>query len=218
MRATEEYVKESFDRFNSLIFGDGLPPLPIRISRGTRFLGKLEYKRRYGLSGKVTGRYDFLMRISAAKDMSRDELDDVIIHEMIHYSIALSGEEDTSAHGELFRSRMAEINGKYDRHISVSHRSTSEEMDSDTREREHIFCISEFPDGRKGITVCSHTRVLYIYRRLRRYFNLKSERWYRSWNPFLNRFPRSNTPKIYRIDEIELLKAIDGAEEIRLSE
>ena len=216
MRATEEYVKESFDRFNSLIFGDGLPPLPIRISRGTRFLGKLEYKRRYGLFGKVTGRYDFLMRISAAKEMSQEELDDVIIHEMIHYSIALSGEEDSSAHGRLFRSRMAEINAKYKRHISVSHKSTAEEMDSDTRVRNHIFCISEFPDGSRGITVCSQTRVQYVKRRLHRYFNLESEKWYRSVNPFLNRFPRSNTPKIYRIEDADVQRAIDGAEEIRL--
>lgn len=216
MRATEEYVRQSFDRFNTLIFGGGLPPLPIRISRGTRFLGKLEYKRRYGLFGKVTGRYDFLMRISAAKDMSPEELDDVIIHEMIHYSIALSGEEDTSVHGKLFRSRMAEINAKYGRHVGVSHKSTPEEMDSDTRVREHVFCISEFPDGRKGITVCSLTRVQYIKRRLHRYFNLKSENWYKSVNPFLNRFPRSNTPKIYRIEESDVLRAIAGAEEIKL--
>ena len=84
MIATHEYVKEKFGEFNRLFFGGKLPTLPICMSNARTFLGACTYKRKKNWLGK-TVLYDFKLKISKRLDLPENDIEDIIIHEMIHY-------------------------------------------------------------------------------------------------------------------------------------
>ena len=119
MEITEKLVREKFEFFNRQIFGGKLPMPRIGLSRARTFLGACTFKTRRGLLGKKT-RYDFAIRISTMFDMSETEFEDTLIHEMIHYYIGVNQIEDTSAHGQKFRSMMADINSRFCRRCGSS--------------------------------------------------------------------------------------------------
>ena len=123
MKATIPYVEKKFEEFNQLIFDGKLPKLPIELSDAKSFLGLCVYKKRRTLLGKVVC-YDFKLRINTRIDLDEAEVEDIIIHEMIHYYIGYNGIVDSSAHGRVFRQLMMEINERYGRHIRVSHKPT----------------------------------------------------------------------------------------------
>ena len=122
MTPSVEYVESKIKFFNDLVFGSCLPPIPVKLSRARTYLGRVQYRARRSLSGGVTGYSDFMMRISVMYDFPERELEDVILHEMIHYYIAWKGLKDKSAHGPLFRSYMDRINRDFGRNIRISYR------------------------------------------------------------------------------------------------
>ena len=105
------------------MFAGKLPMLPIKLSDAKTFLGVCTYKKRIGKDGKVE-KYDFALRVNTRIELSEDEIEDTIIHEMIHYYIGYNQLEDTSAHGAIFQQVMNAINEKYGRHLSISHKSS----------------------------------------------------------------------------------------------
>ena len=121
MIATTEFLEKRFETFNDAYFGGALPPVPLKLSRAVRSLGACTYKKRRKLLGGYKY-YDFRIRVSTKYDLPESELEDVLLHEMIHYEILVNQWRDTSAHGRLFRARMKEFNENYGRHIVVSYR------------------------------------------------------------------------------------------------
>ena len=83
--------------------------MPIALTKARSFLGKMEYKSRRDFFGIISSHYDFRLKISTGFDLSQEELEDVIIHEMIHYYIAWRNIKDSSVHGEVFRGIMVHI-------------------------------------------------------------------------------------------------------------
>ena len=202
MTATVPFIQKAFDRFNVLCFEGVLPAVPIVLTKAGTFLGKMEYKSRRDFFGIVSSHYDFRLKISTGFDLTQEELEDVIIHEMIHYYIAYRNLRDSSAHGETFRRIMETINQKYGWHITVRHHGEPEQnlvRGGSTQCRKHYLCVSTFPDGNMGITVCASTKIFELYRLLPKYYQITKMEWYGSIDPFFNRFPRANTPKIYQI-------------------
>lgn len=209
MTATVPFIQKTFDRFNALCFEGALPAVPIVLTKAGTFLGKMEYKSGRNFFGIVSSHYDFRLKISTSFDLTPQELEDVVIHEMIHYYIALSNLRDTSAHGDTFRSIMDTINRKYDRHIRVRHHC------SPTQIRKNCICVSTFQDGNVGITVCASTKISELHRLLPKYFKITRMEWYESLDPFFNRFPRAKTPKIYKISEEELSEHLRDASPLK---
>ena len=208
---------EAVARFNELCFEGALPEVRIVMTKARTYLGKLTFCTRRGFFGRVTGHDSFAIRISTAFDLSVAEWEDVIIHELIHYYIAWSGIKDTSVHGTEFRKIMADINARYGRHISVSHRCKSGELEPrPERIRENYVCVSQMENGSWGVTVAARTKVLYLHRVLPRYYRLHKMSWYLSTDPFFNRFPRSITAKIYKITQEELTRHLAEASHLKL--
>lgn len=193
------FARESYDRFNELCFGGALPRVPIVLTNARTFLGKTEYKVRRNFLGRVVGCSDMRLKLSTAYELSREEMEDVIIHEMIHCSIACRNIHDTSAHGEVFRLMMARINEEFGRHVCVRHKGGTLSHTAGRGARTRCVCISTFIDGRKGVTVCSPAMAPRLKRLLPKYFAITSMEWYESSDPFFDRYPSSRTPKIYRI-------------------
>ena len=243
-----EYIQKAFDRYNALCFRGELPGIRLELSRARTYLGRYEEKRpqvrflgrRFSLPAAEPQR---LIRISTAFDLTPEQQDDVIIHEMIHYYLAWKGLADRVPHGPHFRQLMEAINSRFGRHIvvrykmgapAVGQQGASADGQTGTagsqgtagqqgaagsqaggaaapRAGRRIICVSHLRSGETGVTVCATTRVFYLRRALPRAYNIKSSEWYSTADPFFARYPRSNTPKIYRISPEELSRHLQGA-------
>ena len=105
---TIPYIQKKFDDFNRQYFGNLLPPIPIKLSNAKTFLGKVCFRKKR----KLFSRWhfsDFVLRINTRIDLPEDVMEDIILHEMIHYYIAVNQLQDTSAHGRLFRAEMERL-------------------------------------------------------------------------------------------------------------
>ncbi len=216
MIATTGFVQKAFDRFNALCFEGSLPAVPIVLTRAGSFLGKMESRTRSDCFGRTVSRCDFRLKISTGFDLPENELEDVVIHEMIHYYIYLNGIDDTSSHGKVFRSMMERINREYGRHLTISHHGKAgQNLVRVNRMTRHYFCITTFPDGVNGITVCASTRLVEIRRLILRHFRTDKLEFYVSMDPFFGRYPRSITPKLYKITDEELSEHLQNAQPIK---
>ena len=215
MKATIPYVEKKFEEFNQLIFEGKLPKLPIELSDAKTFLGMCVYKRRRTLWGK-TEYYDFKLRINTRIDLPEAEVEDIIIHEMIHYYIGYSNIVDTSAHGQVFRQLMNGINERYGRHIRISHKPSKEQKEQlyGTKQRWHIVALVTFKDERMGIKVLPRIvpRIANYYNVVSRDSNVVSVELYVTNNPFFNRYPSSSALRVHYINGMEVKKHLEGAE------
>ena len=200
---TMAYIRERFEHFNRLCFNDELPMLPIRLSRSRRMLGCVSYKQRLGKDGKREF-FGCVLRVSTCFNLSEQAMEDTILHEMIHYYILQHGIQDTSKHGLVFRRMMNDINQHYGRHITISHRSTKEELPEDTHEYPAIICVMRMKTGEMGITVCAKTRIFRIFRELPLRYDIERMTWYFVVDPYFKRYPRRIKAKVYRVSEDEL--------------
>jgi len=209
-----EYLEERFGTFNELCFEGALPRIPIKLSNARSFVGRLQYRPVRDWRGRVVRREDFVLRISKRFDLPEAEVEDTLIHEMIHYWIALEGLKDSSTHGRIFRDKMKEINRLHGRHLTISHKSTPEEQDRDTHVSDHYFCVSQLADGRTAITVVASTYISRIRRAFRWSPTVRSQAWYVSTDPWFNRFPRCRSPKLFPVAPEELQKHLNDAEQL----
>lgn len=209
MRANKKFVQDCFDRFNALIFKDELMPLPIVISSSARVLGAITFKRhRTFLKDE---RYsDFKLRISCRFDFPSHVIEDIIIHELIHYHILSHQLKDTSPHGVMFTAMMKDINRKFGRNVTKRHLISETESNSDLLRRLSPVCVV--------VTNCSEILVMTPpLSRVQEFWNLyPSEsivrhQWMVTDDPFFNRFPKSRSMKFYRLSADELSNHLSDA-------
>lgn len=124
MIATRKFVEEKFDELNLMCFEGKLPKITFRMSKARTFIGQFSFKKRRTWLLK-TELYDFKLKISTHYDLPEDTLTDVLLHEMIHYYIAINGIKDRSAHGPVFRSMMKDLNERFGRHMTISYKVKS---------------------------------------------------------------------------------------------
>lgn len=218
MKATLPFIIDAFSKFNSMCFEGKLPPVRIKLTNARTFLGKVTYSGRRDFFGRVVRYENYCLRISTAFDLPENELEDVVIHEMIHYYIALNRIKDTSAHGQVFRNMMEKINSDYGRNVMVRHHGAQTFLSPvKGRNRVNLLCVSHLRDGNWGVTSCAATRVLEMNRKLPRYYSLSSMEWYSSADPFFNSYPRSIKPRIYKITRAELDEHLCGAATLELN-
>ena len=217
MKATVPYIEKKFEEFNRQIFGGKLPKIPVELSDAKTFLGQCVYKKRRKPFGKAE-LYDFRLRINARVDLPEQELEDTIIHEMIHYYIGYNKLEDASAHGPLFLGIMNEINRKFGRNLTVSHKSTQEQREQlqDKRSRYHVIAVVSFRDGRTGIKVLPRVvkSILYYYNNVLANREIVSIQLYMSNNMFFNRYPNSSALKVHFLEADEIGRQLEGAEKM----
>ena len=199
------------------MFGGKLPKIPVELSDAKTFLGQCVYKKQRKPFGK-TELYDFRLRINTRVDLPEREIEDTIIHEMIHYYIGYNKLEDASAHGPQFLGIMNEINRKFGRHLTVSHKSTKEQREQlqDKRSHYHVIAVVNFHDGRTGIKVLPRVlrSILYYYNNVLTNREISSIQLYMSNNVFFNSYPNSSTLKVHFLEADEINKQLAGAEKM----
>lgn len=217
MKATIEFVEKKFDEFNRQIFGGKLPKIPVVLSDAKTFLGQCVCRTRRMPNGRME-KYDFKLRINTRLDLPEREVEDILIHEMIHYYIGYHQLKDTSAHGQIFRQMMNEINTKLGRNLTVSHRSTKEQREElvDKKPRYHVIAVVTFHDGKTGIKVLPRVlqRILHYYNNVLANHSVHTVELYMSNNTFFNRYPNSGALKVHYLDIEEIRKNLEGAEKI----
>lgn len=215
MKATIPYIEQKFEEFNQQIFAGQLPKLPIELSDAKTFLGVCAFKTRKGKDGKKIC-YDFKLRINTRIDLPEEEIEDTIIHEMIHYFIGYNQLEDASAHGPMFLHMMNSINEKYGRHLTVSHKGTKEQNEQaiDTKQHWHVVAVIKFKDGRYGIKVLPRVqqRIVTFYNKVVSAKEVETITLYMSNNIYFNRFPNSAALNVQYVDIEEINENIKGAD------
>lgn len=215
MEITISYIKQKFNDYNRLMFGGKLPPIPIQLSNAKTFLGQCRYKKRRTLLGK-TENYDFQLKISVRIPLTEQEVEDTIIHEMIHYYILANQLKDTSSHGVLFRKMMNEINARFGRHITISHRGTKEQKEQALAKdiRYRVVAVVSFHNGKTGLKVLPRVlpSILKYYNGVLASCGVRSIRLFMSNNTFFARYPSSSALRIHYIDEAEVMAQLEGAE------
>lgn len=178
--------------------------LPIVLSNAKTFLGACAYKKKKTLFGKTTY-YDFKLRINRRMDLPEADIEDIIIHEMIHYYIAYNGIKDTSAHGQVFKSLMNDINRRYGRHITVSRKITAQEKEQlcGKKRRPHVIAVVNFKNGKTGVKQLPrvHQRIIAYCSAIARVPDIASLRLYITDEPYFNRFPTSAALKVHYVEQ-----------------
>lgn len=213
MKATLPFIEESFDKFNRTIFEDKLPKIPVALSNATSYVGLCTFKTRRR-AFRAPEHYGFKLRISTRFDLPKAELEDTIIHEMIHYYIRLNGIKDTSAHGKVFRQMMEEINSRFGRNIRVSHRTTREQREAlvDKRPKWHVVAVVTFKDGKQGLKLLPRIeqRITAYHRALMRSGRISGIEYYFEPDPWFNRFPTSSAFNVFFVPMDEVRAHITG--------
>jgi len=221
MKPSLQYVKNKFREYNQLCFNGMLPEIPIELSDAKGFIGVCRYKKRHLEDGSVE-LYDFRLSINTRIDLPEEEIEDTIIHEMIHYFIGLNRLEDSSTHGPMFQHLMKSINEKYGRHISISHKGTKEEVEQaiDKRAKWHVIAVVSFYGGRQGIKVLPRIveRILAYDKGMSAGQGVDRIDYYMSNDPFFNRFSNSAALNVYDIPKDDLNIHINGARSIKVTE
>lgn len=219
MTPTLPFLRERFAHFNRLIFAGRLPELPIALCEVTSFVGQYKSKVRVAPDG-VREHYDHLLRFSTAFSLTEREIEDTLIHEMIHYFIALNGLQDRSAHGLLFRAMMQAINEAHGRNIGISHRTTRQELDSAraVAKKWHVIAVLRFTSGELGVKVLPRVipKVIDYYRQISAAPNIKAVDLYLHNDGFFNRFPTSVGRRCHAITEAELTAHLHGAHTLKV--
>lgn len=213
MRPTLVYIEQKFGEFNQLCFEGQLPPIRIVMTRARSYLGLCFYRTQRGLLGRKRN-FDFCLRFSTLFDLPEEVIEDIILHEMIHYHIAYHHLRDSSSHGKLFRQMMNDINTRHGRHISISRRLTDEQRaEVNSRPRLHAVAVIRFGDGRVGIKVVPRLqeRLVTFRRQMLRVPEIVSVDFYMTDNPFFNRYPTSSALRVYYLSEQELTEQLRGA-------
>lgn len=221
MIPTIPYIEAKFDEFNQLIFGGELPRIPIVLSRATRVVGAFSCKVRRNFWGKKEYS-DLKLRFSTKFDLPENELEDVIIHEMIHYYIHFKNLKDKSAHGPLFKNLMNQINKKFGRKISIRHKSAvkTNQQITDAKPRYRVVAVVTMKDGKTGIKVLPR-----IKEKIRHYYNAVSTsptvsnvEFYITLNPFFGQYPCSSAQRIHYIDHPILQPKLQEANQLSLKD
>jgi hypothetical protein len=196
-----DYIQSRFDEYNARFFGGALPLVPVKLSHAKGFLGKVTFTRRK--QGLFSGykNENFVLRINTRIDLPEELIQDTILHEMIHYYIAVNQFKDTSVHGRLFRREMARINAEGNRHITISHRLTDEQRAQAIVHKTRAVALVRFSDGKTGIKVVPNQErhIRYWDKAAKRRFPVSSIDWFFSDNDYFARFPSSVAMKIYLI-------------------
>lgn len=197
MKATLSFLKEKFDQYNRLIFGGTLPTPKFHISHAGSYIGQFKAERH----PRDKHRETLHITLSDRYDIPEVQLEDIVIHEMIHFHIHHAKLRDTSGHGSIFRRLMNDINTRHSRHITISHRCSKEEYESDTSKSHSIICLCTMTDGRKLICKASQSRIFDLHKAFQQWDKVEKDEWFWVYGSYFNRYRRVLSPSLFEVDD-----------------
>ena len=184
------WMKTNFMRFNTQYF-DGVLPLPrLRAGRSRTQLGTMSCKRK--TSWGRTKLYDFTISLSNYYDQTEHQFQSVLLHEMIHLSIAVSGVKDTSPHGVVFRGLMQRLNRDgWDIQIMTKTRDyTKAYTGTATVIAQYIVLALEMNDGKRFLSSVNPKFVRDINQQLRTIPQISHYAWFTTSDRWFEAMPK----------------------------
>ena len=185
---TIDYLRQAFEHYNNLIFDGKLPVPKLKWSRAKTRLGQMACKRKRSW-GRTTF-YDYTISVSNYYKLTTEEIDDVLIHEMIHYSIAYTGLKDTSSHGIVFRGMMDKINRTFGRHITISVRTRNLQPRTAQQPKDYLILALEMKDGKYFLSSVNPSVAGKLAISLTRTREIAHYAWYQSQDEYFHSMPR----------------------------
>lgn len=214
MIVTESWIKENFNKFNKEYFGGGLPLPIIGLSRSKTQLGTFSCKR--ALRWNRTKIYDCTIRLTTYYDMTEYQADNVLLHEMIHYSISYTGLHDTSAHGIVFRGMAESINRKGGWKIVAMTTTKGWKVSDAVVEKKkargpqtYIILALEMQDGRHFLSRINPSFVRKLDRELRKLSEVRQYCWYTTQEPYFEEYPQCRSLRGRRISKKDFQRLIN---------
>ena len=204
---TVDYLRQAFEHYNDLIFEGKLPLPKLKWSRAKTRLGQMACKRK--ISWGRTKYYDFTISVSNYYKLTKEEIDDVLIHEMIHYSIAYTGLKDTSAHGIVFRGMMDKINRTFNRHITISVRTRNLKPRTLQQHKDYLILALEMKDGKYFLSSVNPSAAGKLAISLALVHEIKHYAWYQSQDEYFRSMPRVRSLRGRQVSE-EVYKTMIG--------
>ena len=199
MMSEEESLTTKFNKYNDLIFSSKLPIPRLKWSRGKTRLGQMACKRKRSW-GRTTF-YDYTISVSNYYKLTTEEIDDVLIHEMIHYSIAYTGLKDTSAHGVIFRGMMDKINRSFGRHITISVRTRNLQARSAQQPKDYLILALKTKDGKYFFSSVNPSAAGKLAISLARAREIEHYAWYQSQDEYFRSMPRVRSLRGRQVSE-----------------
>ena len=185
---TIDYLRQAFEHYNKLIFDGKLPVPKMKWSRAKTRLGQMACKRK--MSWGRTNFYDFSISVSNYYKLTTEQIDDVLIHEMIHYSIAYTGLKDTSSHGIVFRGMMDKINRTFGRHITISVRTRNLQPRTAQQPKDYLILALKMKDGKYFLSSVNPSAAGKLAISLARAREISHYAWYQSQDEYFHSMPR----------------------------
>src|SRR3712207_845171 len=209
MIVTTSWMETWFAKFNAEYFGKGLPMPMLKLSKARTQLGQMSCKRvtRWGR----TKLYDFTIKMTTYYDMTERQAQNVLLHEMIHYSIAYTGLRDTAPHGIIFRGMADKLNRDHGWEIRVmtTTRGWKKAVSATARTPEkpsrYLVLALEMANGDHFLSVVHPNYALKIDRQLGRMAQVARYAWYFSTDSYFENMPqvRSLRGKRVSLDDFE---------------
>ncbi len=172
------WIRKWFETFNRRYFDGSLPTPRFHIGHSRTHLGSLSFKRK-PLLGRAR-LSDFSLGMSNYYDQSEHQFQSVLLHEMIHLSIAVSGVKDTSPHGVVFRGMMSRLNrdgwnirvSTPTAGLSIAYAGSPQVI------KQYLVLAVELGDGRHFLSSVSPRYARNLNERLRHAASVKHWTWY----------------------------------------
>ena len=194
MQINTEWIAVNFDRFNKDYFGGRLTPPKFSVNNARTRLGSMAFKWKQSLFKRET--YDYVIRLSNYYDIPEVEFQNVLLHEMIHYYIAVNHFKDDSVHGTMFRSIAQRIN-KQGWHVVVRTDTRKWPVAERNRKkvitRKRIVLAASTTDGKYFLSVIGPGSVRKVKLQIARTPQIREARWFESSDDYFQQFPQCRT-------------------------
>lgn len=205
MIVDHEWMAVRFARFNAESFGGELPTPVFRLSKARTRMGSCSWKARIGLFRPRVS--DYTISMSTYYDFTERQACEVLLHEMIHYALALGHVRDTSAHGRRFREEAGRLNRKYGLHITAMAPAGDYRVSSVGARRtphDSLVLALRMTDGRCYVSRIQPGALPRLERELRRQGGVLSHHWYVTTEQHFVRLPQHRTLRGYLVAPAEL--------------
>lgn len=197
MQIDIQWLRNNFRQFNKQYFDGALPNPRFHIGRSKTRLGSLSYKRGL-LWNRIPHSFGrgasnaFTLSLSNYYDQTEYQFKNVLLHEMIHLSIAASGLKDTSSHGVIFRGMMARLNREgWSISITTPMRGTPKAYTgSDNIIKNYLVLAIEMKDGKNFLSSVNPKFAKTINQRLKRVREVSHYAWYTTNDKWFEDMPK----------------------------
>jgi len=195
------WLRRWFATFNRQYFDGGLPTPRFHIGHSRTQLGTLSFKRKMTLRGARL--FDFSLGMSNYYDQSERQFQSVLLHEMIHLSIAASGLKDTSPHGVVFRGMMSRLNREgWDIHVMTPTSGLARAHTGSAQVIEQYLVLAiELVNGKHYLSSVNPRYARTIHGQMADVSKIKHAAWYTTSDPWFADKPRIRSLKGIAVSE-----------------